>query len=108
MLTPSIMMEAAMSTVIESKEFWQEQLEQFNTSGLSRSEYCRNNSINYDRFSYWLRKSSPASSPAFVPVRVQTLKTSTDQPILCTIELRGHVLKIYDVSAFSILLERLG
>ena len=58
-----------MSPAIENKEFWQEQLVKLKASGLSRSQYCRDNGINYDRFGYWLRRLSPVPSE-FVPVKV--------------------------------------
>ena len=93
--------------MIDRKEYWQEQLERLKTSGLSRSQYCRDNSINYDRFGYWLKKLSPVS-PIFVPVKMQMPETSITQSLLCTIELRGHILKIHDASVLSILLDRLA
>lgn len=44
MLTPStIMMEITMTTVIEGKEFLEQQLQQLKASGLPRSRYCREN-----------------------------------------------------------------
>lgn len=93
--------------MIERNEYWQEQLDRLKASGLSRSQYCRDNSINYDRFGYWLKKLSPAS-PTFVPVKMQMSEISITQSLLCTIELRGHVLKIHDASVLSILLDRLA
>jgi hypothetical protein len=107
MLIPStMMMEIPMTAMIERKEYWQGQLDRLKESGLSRSQYCRDNSINYDRFGYWLKKLSPAS-PTFVPVKMQTPEISITQFLLCTIELRGHVLQIHDASALSILLDRM-
>lgn len=95
-----------MSTTIERKEYWQEQLDKLKASGLSRSQYCRDNSINYHRFGYWLKRLLPAS-PTFVPVKMQTSEVLITQHLLCAIEIRGHLLKIHDASALSILLDRL-
>jgi hypothetical protein len=96
-----------MTMVIEGKEFWQQQLEKLKTSGLSRSQYCRVNSINYDRFGYWLKRLSSVSSE-FIPVKLQTSEATAPHAILCTIELRSYVLKIHDLSALSFMLERLA
>jgi hypothetical protein len=96
-----------MSAVIEDKEFWHDQLEKLKISGLSRFQYCRENDINYDRFGYWIKKLSPAISK-FIPVKLQTSEVTVKYATLCTIELRGHILKIHDLSVFSLILERLA
>jgi hypothetical protein len=95
-----------MSTIIENEEFWKQEVEKLKTSGLSRSQYCRNHAINYDRLGYWLKRLSPASSK-FVPVKLQAPQSGTTHATLCTIEFRGHILKIHDLSALSLVIERL-
>ncbi len=95
-----------MPTIMESKQFWEQQLERLKASGLPRSDYCRKNNINYDRFGYWLKRLLPKPS-AFVPVKLK-IPAATPQTILCTIELRSHILKIYDLSTLSFVLERLA
>lgn len=96
-----------MSNTIESKEFWEQQLKRFKESGLTRSQYCRDNNINYDRFGYWLKRLSPAELSTFVPVKLRTPEPTSSHLVLCTLELRGHILKIHDRSALSFILERL-
>jgi len=96
-----------MTMVIEGKEFWQQQLKKLKTSGFSRSQYCREKGINYDRFGYWLKRLSPASSE-FIPVNLQTPAVAAAHATLCTIELSGYALKIHDLSALSFMLERLA
>ena len=96
-----------MTAVIEGKDFWQQQLENLKTSGLTRSQYCRENNINYDRFGYWLKKLSPVSSE-FVPVRLQAPELPSPNTAICTLELRGHILIIHNLSALSFVLERLA
>lgn len=96
-----------MSTIIEDEEFWKQEIDKLKTSGLSRSQYCRDNGINYDRFGYWLKKLSPTSSK-FVPVKLQAPQSPMMYATLCTIEFRGHILKIHDLSALSLVIERLA
>jgi hypothetical protein len=97
-----------MSTkIIERKEFWKKELEKLTASGLSRSQYCRENGIDYERFGYWIKKlSSP--SPEFIPVKVHTSEVTNPNATLCTIELRGHIIKIHDILALQFILERLS
>jgi hypothetical protein len=94
-----------MTITIEGKDFWQQQLENLKTSGLTRSQYCRENNINYDRFGYWLKRLSSASSE-FVPVKLHAPEPASPHSALCTLELRGHILKIHDFSALSFVIER--
>lgn len=96
-----------MSVAIEGREFWVEQLEKLNASGKTRSQYCRENSINYDRFGYWLKQLSRTTSE-FVPVKLVSSEPTTPTAVLCTMELRGHLIKIHDLSALSFIIERLA
>ena len=96
-----------MTSIIESKEFWEDQFDKLKASGLTRSQYCRVNNINYHRFGYWLKRLTPESSE-FVPVKLKMPEVVIPPATLCTIELRGHVLKIHDLLALSFVLERLA
>lgn len=35
------------------RKFWQEKLDEWETSGLSGSAWCRKNQLSYNQFSYW-------------------------------------------------------
>ena len=94
-------------TIIENKEFWELQIEKLKVSGLTRKQYCRENGIDYVRFGYWLKRLSQSSS-ALVPVKVQTTEITKSKEILCTLELRGHLLKIHDISVLAFILDRIG
>jgi hypothetical protein len=108
MLFPlSTMMEIAMAAIIENKQFWKQQVEKLKASGLSRTQYCRTNSINYHRFGYWLKK-LPSVSSKLVPVKLQPPEATSPNSTLCTLELRGYILKIHDLSALSFVLARMA
>lgn len=97
-----------MSTIIENEIFWKQELDKLKASGLSRSQYCRENGVNYDRFGYWVKRLS-AASPTFVSVKLKVPEVAASSLVtICTIELREHVLKIHDFSALSFVLERLA
>lgn len=91
---------------IESKEYWEQQLEQLKLSGLTRAKYCKENDVNYDRFGYWLTKLRPMSSE-FVPVHVHSSSQGQPQNTLCTLEIGKHMLQIHDASVLPIILDRL-
>lgn len=95
-----------MSKTIEGKEFWKKQLEQSKASGLSRTQYCRENNVNY-RFGYWLKRLSPVETPDFISVKLHAPELKPSHSTICTQELRGHILKIHDLSALSFVIERL-
>lgn len=57
------------------KKFWQAKIEEHQASGLSVSEFCRNNGLSPNRFYYWRKKISELSQTSngrqtFVPVQV--------------------------------------
>ena len=97
-----------MSTIIESKEFWEQHIEKFKASGASQVQYCRDNKLNYPRFSYWFRKQSPNSPSVFVPIKIKPTEIAALHEPLCTLEFRGHLLKIHALSALSMILDRMA
>lgn len=40
----------------EDENFWRKHVIAYPDSGLTKAAYCRENSINYDRFFYWIKK----------------------------------------------------
>ena len=95
----------------ENEAFWKRHVEALKKSGLSRKDYSRQHNINYDRFGYWLPKLShtPSSSLVSVQLKTQPPTVPTQIPTLCTLTLGlGRELKIYDVQALSLILEKLG
>lgn len=73
----------------EDEAYWRSHQSALQESGLSRIVYCRNNNVNYDRFSHWLGKLSPhhknsKSKPVLnlshvdlVPARLKTTELSS-------------------------------
>ena len=95
-----------MKTAIETTEFWQQHLKQFFESGLSGISYCKEYSVNYDRFGYWLKKLNTAAS-TLIPVKIQSAQQELSSAILATLELHNGFLKIHDLSALSFIIERM-
>ena len=101
----------------EDNIFWQKHQLDFSASGLTRSAYCKKQAINYDRFSYWLKKlaspvlnsvtskKTPLNPPSFLSVQVKSERRQSD--ILCSLILRnGFTLQIHDSQALSLILEK--
>jgi hypothetical protein len=57
--------------------YWSQQIQSWQKTNQSQSDYCRNHDLNYHRFTYWRRKLSGQARPpqtavqrsAFVPVK---------------------------------------
>ena len=47
----------------ELHELWKHHLESWAVTGLSQTEYCRQNELSYDRFNYWKRKFNHKNLP---------------------------------------------
>jgi hypothetical protein len=97
----------AMQTDQSEEIYWQQQIDACKASGMNKSKYCRQNQINYDRLMYWQKKLKKEMLTSFVPVKIKKEPTiPVDLPI-CTLMLSsGHVLKIHDEKALSIILDK--
>lgn len=95
---------------IENEQFWQNHNTLQKASGLSRSAYCRQHSLNYYRFCYWVKRShKKCSISKLVSVKLKPMTNQAIQNILCTLELNnGRCLKIHDTQVLSFILERMG
>ncbi len=66
----------------QTKKFWLEHIEHWQSSGLSQAAYCQHHGLVAHQFSYWKRKlvtveipSSNTPSPAFACVQVEATVT---------------------------------
>ena len=96
----------------EDELYWKNQLSRFRSSGLTKKEYCRQNSVSYDRFGYWMGKlvsqQSQAASKKLLPVQLKPeLKKSDDESLFSVILKNGCILEIHNEAGLSIILEKL-
>ena len=95
------------SKPIENEAFWRQHLNLQKSSGLSRTAYCRQHGLNYDRFGYWINKWNHGYSDKLLPVKFKTEINPISEVILCTLDLKnGRCLKIHDIQALAIILEK--
>lgn len=93
------------TSAVEDESFWRQHYESQKSSGHSRADYCRHNKLNYDRFGYWIHKWKYQNK--LIPIKLKSSSEIILQPMLCTLELRnGCCLKIHDVKALDIILEK--
>lgn len=89
--------------------YWDEHLKAFNVSNQPCSAYCREHGLDYDRFSYRVRKAAAPSLRAkqpLIPVHVKSTSSAPD--VLCRIELsEGLCIHVYDKQIFNVVLERI-
>lgn len=67
-------------------------------SGLSQIGYCQEQGISFSKFSYWVRKSRPNSSPAegFVPIKLEKPTSAVSlSPLMELVTTGGNRLKFY-------------
>jgi len=57
---------------------WKQRLADQQSSGLNKTEYCRQHDLNYDQFQYWYRQSkSRARTTELIPVTVSAVSEAT-------------------------------
>jgi hypothetical protein len=59
----------------ETRERWQQYIEGFKSSGLTRKAYCEKNQINVSTFDYWREKLDPSEKrkhrdAGWIPLRI--------------------------------------
>jgi hypothetical protein len=92
---------------VEDESFWRQHYQSHQSSGLTRREYCRMNSIDYYRFGYWLQKWFKQNA-RLIEVKIKSSDNNSPSSELCTLRLRGgHEIKITDVQALSLILEKI-
>ena len=52
----------------KQQELWQERINRYEQSGLSKSEYCRRSNLNIHQLVYWQKRFRQMSSGRFVQV----------------------------------------
>jgi hypothetical protein len=66
----------------ERSRFREQHIQNWRSSGLSQTEYCRQNNISSKTFLYWKRKHKAANEPVcLVEVPVSPLRPSCSSPI---------------------------
>ena len=109
----------------KDENFWRKHVIAFPDSGLTKAAYCRENSINYDVFLYWVKKiSSPqkilskkisnacnknhtAVMASLLPVQLKHEPDSIKHSIHCSISLKnGTTMHIHDQQSLLIILEK--
>jgi hypothetical protein len=104
--------ESKMQPLNQAKDesYWKKIFEGYESSNLTRSDYCRKHQISYDNFGYWFRKLKKESVNSLVPIKI---KSESNHPIeknkiLSTLVLKnGNSLLIYDREALLIILSKM-
>lgn len=98
-----------LSKLTEGETFWKRHLELQKLSGLSRVQYCREHTLNYHRFGYWLSKWSRETSSPLITVKLKPERSFEHEVTLCTLNLsNGRTLCIHDKQALIFILEKLS
>jgi hypothetical protein len=94
----------------KGESYWKKIFEDYESSNLARSDYCRKHQISYDNFGYWFRKLKNESVNSLIPIKI---KSESNPPveknkILSTLLLKnGNSLLIYDREVLLIVLNKM-
>lgn len=58
----------------QKQVYWKKQIENWQSSGMSQSSYCRKHDLKFHRFVYWRRKFHPSRQSAVSLVQVPLSK----------------------------------
>ena len=90
----------------EDEFFWKRHVELYQSSGLTRTKYCRLNNLNYNRFGYWIGKFARQSS-SLIAIKLKAESAPLKQTTLCTLNFgNGRVLQIHDQHTLFAILEK--
>ena len=93
------------------EQYWQEQIQLKQESGLSRAAYCKKHDLSYHKFVYWEQKKAQRKKSQLLPVKLiatQDYDSGAKSKVLCSILLKsGHKLKVYDQSMLPMLISML-
>jgi len=54
----------------EKRRFWKQHIEDWRSSDLAQTDYCRRHDLLHHRFVYWKRKFQSVSNPAFIELKL--------------------------------------
>lgn len=90
------------------EQYWQEQINLKQQSGLTRAAYCKKHNLRYHTFAYWEYKKPNKKASRLLPVKLihpQNDNSVAKSKVLCSVMLKkGAELKIYDPNILSTLL----
>jgi len=90
-----------------SKEYWQQHINACNENRQKRSVYCREHKLDYEQMMYWQKKLRNEKQTSFIPVKFKKEHLQFSEQFICTLNMpSGCILKIYDESALSIILDK--
>lgn len=98
------------SSPTEREAFWLRHYQLQQASGLARAEYCRQNSLSYDNFGYWVKKwsgFSPRNGAELVAIKVKPIAEFSAKT-LCTLNLNdGRYLQVHDLTALAFIIDKM-
>jgi transposase-like protein len=74
---------------------WQQQIQDWQASGLSQAAYCRQHGLNPNTFNGWRRRyrAAPASTPGLLPIQVAAAVPAPASALVLRLA-AGHALEL--------------
>lgn len=93
---------------ISTKEYWQQHINECNKNGQNKSAYCRAYQLDYDQMIYWVKRLKKEKEVSFIPIKANLDRQAHENDgCICILAMSsGHLLKIYDERALTIILNK--
>lgn len=94
----------------KDKDYWKKLIEDYEATGLTRSEYCRMHQINYDNFGYWWKKLKNESVKSLIPIKIKSQgeqHSEKNLPLSTLTFKNGNSLHIYNQESLLLILSKL-
>lgn len=106
--------------VAEDESYWRNHLLGFKASQSTRKQYCRENVVDYYRFSYWMKKiidqqlqipsgkEKIVETPQLLPIQLKAEPKASEVVVPFSLNFKnGCVLQIHSEQALSIILQKM-
>lgn len=75
------------------QKYWEKQITEYNSSGFSPIQYCKERNQKLNRLRYWLRKLKPKKETNFIEAKIIKTKEYR-RPLTKNLEIRHGVLEL--------------
>ncbi len=91
-----------------NEEYWQQQIDAYYASGLTKREYCQKNQIKASQMKYWQGrlKAMRSREASFIPAKVKSESIPLNDRPICTLVLAGGLIQIHDEKALLLILDK--
>ena len=88
----------------EKRRLWENRLRDWNTSGLTQSEYCREHGLRVNQFIYWKKRVMPGTVTLVEISTPKPLRSSPDISLLVGAHYRIEIPEGFDPASLELVI----